>query len=288
MSLLRRSLAPLALLLGCSAAPAAPPKLIPALKAAQVFSYGKTILFQDNFQSGKLGRWGISENAEYGRAEADPDRLAIVDAPDLPGQKAVRFWVPRALNSFRSELALPSESGFHERWYSERFYVPKNWVVDHNPGADIVMQWHAIPGNWRATFPNLAIQIRQDSWSIQRNYGNAQAGATRKTERLADLQPGRWVTWVVHAKWSPHEDGLLQFWKDGRLVGEFKGVNVYPTIGVAYTPYLKTGIYHPEWHIDRPGKAETFAKEQPAGAGKEIYITDVQVGDEHADFTPKS
>jgi hypothetical protein len=40
-------------------------------------------------------------------------------------------------------------------------------------------------------------------------------------ERLADpARPGVWAAWVVHAKWSPCEDGLLQIWKDVKVGGE--------------------------------------------------------------------
>ena len=209
-----------------------------------------------------------------------------MDAPDLGGgRKAVRFAVPRGPNSFRAEISLPHEPGFQERWYGERIFIPHDWVFDTGRGNDIVMQWHAIPGNWRATFPNLEISVGNTNWFIRQSFGSAQTKPTRTNRKLDNLvQPGLWVTWVIHARWSPDTNGVLQIWKDGKLVMDQNGANVYSTIGLEYTPYLKTGIYHPEWHLDKDGKREAFDKEQAVATNKVIYITDVKIGSERAKY----
>ena len=255
-------------------------------RAKDVFDGRQTIIFQDNFQSGQFGRWNFSEDDRYKLQKETPERMKIVEAPGLGGgKKAVRFTVPRAPNSFRAEISLPHENGFNERWYGERILVPQDWVFDPNRGNDLVMQWHAIPGNWRATYPNLEISVGNTNWYIRQSFGNAQDKPTRTNQKLDDLvKPGVWVSWVIHAKWAPGDDGLLQIWKDGKLVMERKGPNVYSTIGVEYTPYLKTGIYHPEWHLDKDGKQESFDREIPAAKIKVIYVTDVKIGDARAKY----
>lgn len=250
------------------------------------------ILFEDDFKSSPFGRWNFSEDDRYKLQKETPERIRIVEAPGLEsGRKAARFTVPRAPNSFRAEISLPHEAGFTERWYGERVLVPADWVFDPNRGNDLVMQWHAIPGNWRATYPNLEISIGNTNWYIRQSFGSAQAKPTRTNERLADpVRPGVWASWVIHAKWSPREDGLLQIWKDGKIVLERKGPNVYTTIGVAYTPYLKTGIYHPEWHLDKEGKREAFEHERAVATNKVVFVTDVKVGGDRAayeDVAPK-
>jgi hypothetical protein len=253
--------------------------------AQAVFNYQQPILFADDFQSSQFTKWIFSEDDRYDLSKPTPERIQIVDAPDLAGKKAVRFDVPRGTNSFRAEISLPYEKGFNERWYGERIYVPRDWVFDPNRGNDLVMQWHAIPGNWRATFPNLEISIGNTNWFIRQSYGAAQTGPTRTNLKLDGLvQRGAWVSWVVHAKWSPGTNGLIQIWKDGKLVMDKSGTNVYSTIGEEYTPYLKTGIYHPEWHFDTAGKSEAFNKEIPAATNKVIYATEIKVGDERARF----
>ncbi|MGA2496292.1 MAG: polysaccharide lyase [Tepidisphaeraceae bacterium] len=260
--------------------------------AKEVFDYRQPIIFQDDFKSEQFGKWRFSENDNYEIPRENPERIKIVDAPGLDGgRKAVRFAVTRAPDSFRSEVSLPHEPGFHERWYGERIFVPKDWVFDPSRAVDIVMQWHAIPGNWRVTYPNLEISIGNTHWFIRQSFGSPQTKPTRSQKMLDDpVVPGTWVSWVIHAKWSPGDDGVLRIWKDGKQVLDLKGPNVYSTIGVEYTPYLKTGIYHPEWHLDKDGKREAFDKEKPVATNKVIYVTDVKIGNENAkleDVAPK-
>jgi hypothetical protein len=265
---------------------AAAPVKVRHFSAKEVFDYRQPVIFHDDFRSGQFGKWRFSENDNYEILQENPDRIKIMDAPSLgSGRKAVRFMVRRAPDSFRSELSLPHEPGFQERWYGERILVPPDWVFDPERAVDIVMQWHAIPGNWRATFPNLEISIGNTNWIVRQSFGNAQEKPTRTNQKLGDaVQPGQWVSWVVHAKWSPGDAGLLQIWKDHKLVLERQGPNVYSTIGVEYTPYLKTGIYRPEWHLDKPEKRVAFDRAMPVATNKVIYVTDLKIGNERARY----
>lgn len=269
-------------LLFAGAAPAAD-DLRPArrLRASDVFHQGEAVLFHDDFRSGRLDSWNFSENDQYELAKPTPERVSVVDAPGLAeGKKAVRMVVQRAPDLFRSEISLPSEKGFQERWYAVRLLIPDEWVFDPAKGDDIVMQWHGIPGNWRPTHPNLAISVANDRWFVRQHFGSPQDKPGRtKVELDEPVQRGVWSMWVIHAKWSPEDDGLLQIWKDGKPMMERTGPNVYGTIGVDYTPYFKTGIYHPEWHLDDERKLTAFEKEMPVATKKIVYVTDVTVGD---------
>jgi len=243
-------------------------------------------MFSDDFSAGSFSRkWRFSQNANYEVVEPDPELIRIVDAPGLPGRKAVRFSVTRAPGVFRSEISLPHERGWNERWYGQRLMVPAEWVRDPARAVDIVMQWHAIPGDFRATFPNLEISVRDDRWIVRQSFGDPKSAPTRRETVLEDrVLPGACTARVVHARWSPRDDGLLRIWKDGKLVADLKGPNTYGTIGVEYTPYLKTGIYRPEWNVDKPGARERFDAEVPAATRKIVYVTDLKVGDARATF----
>lgn len=255
-------------------------------RAEELFDASQVMLFEDDFASGSLERWKRSLDDQYDLAEVDPERIAVVDleAASTDG-KGVRFSLGSKPGAFRSEIALPHEPGFQERWYAAKLRLPNDWAIDRSPGSDIVMQWHAIPGNGRATHPNLAISIQKDRWLVRRSFGTAHPNPTRTKKTLADrVETGKWVSWVVHAKWSPHSDGLIEIWKDGEQVLSEKGPNVYGTIDVEYTPYFKTGIYRPE--LRAASKAVDRAK-APA-AGKSLLATDVKLGGERAkleDFT---
>jgi hypothetical protein len=81
-------------------------------RAQHVFDLTRPVIFQDDFRSGRFGRWHFSEDDRYNVLQETPARMRIVDAPGLAGRKAVCFTVPRAPNSFRAEISLPHEKGF--------------------------------------------------------------------------------------------------------------------------------------------------------------------------------
>ncbi len=272
-----------ALLLGVALARGGEP--VRPFRAPQVFDPAGPLLFQDDFASGQFGRWNFSEDDRYRLAAATPERIAVVDAPGRPGRKAARFVVPRAPNSFRAEISLPHEKGWQERWYGARVLIPEGWVADTNRGHDIVLQWHAIPGNGKPTHPNLEISVGGANWHVRQSYGDPPDRKQGWKAMLDDpLRPGAWAAWVIHAAWSPDTSGLLQIWKDGQLVVERRGPNVYGNLGLTYTPYLKTGIYRPEWHTDTPEKRAAFDRVVTAATNKVVYVTDVKVGDARAGF----
>lgn len=240
------------------------------------------IILKDNFQSG-LEKWKIAINDQENRMKLDTDtisqRARVVDAPDMTeAYKAVQFVVPHSQGQFRSEIAQPYEEGFHERWYSARMYIPQDWVFDKDSGNDIVMQWHAVLGSERIDrdFPELAIAVEGDRWNIQRAFGSP-ANIERDFKKLDEhVQKGVWSSWVIYARWSAESDGLLQIWKDGKVVWKVQGPNAYATR--ARTPYLKLGLYHPQW---KPKYGEV--KPSPVKERK-IFITDVKIGNEKATY----
>jgi hypothetical protein len=76
----------------------------------------------------------------------------------------------------------------------------------------------------------------------------------------------------------------VRIWRDGGLVLDQKGPNVYGTIGKEYTPYLKTGIYHPEWHLNSDARNKRYEAEIPGVTKKEAYVAKVVVGSEAATY----
>ncbi len=258
-------------------------KILPAVKRTRpsdVFKEGGRLVFSDDFQDATLARWRFSEDDRYNLAAPTPERIRVVDAPQLPaGNKAVRFEVKRAPDSFRAEISLPSEKGFQERWYAVQILVPEESETDPAKAMDIVLQWHAVPGNFKPTNPNLAIGISGGNWFIHRAFGSPQKGPDRTSQRLdQSVERGKWISWIIHAKWSPKDEGLLEIWQDGREVFRHAGPNVYSTIGEEYTPYLKTGIYRPEWHLDSDTKRRAFETETPASTLKVTYVRKLKVG----------
>lgn len=253
-------------------------------------------LFEENFDQGSFLSWSKYTLDDQYALDAEPPRVAwgrqerikIVAAPlsRSPGNRAVQFTVPRALNSFRSELALTAENGFHERWYGLRVFVPRDWILD-SPNAtdseDIVTQWHhiiAIDHDTPGKYPPLAIAIKGAKWTINSNYGVEGHAQRDNFDVPGKVEPGQWVSWVLHIKWSPDRDGVLQIWKDGALVVQKNGPNTYQS-NRPRTPYWKIGIYHPNW---KTRNAARFNAVKSSIAKRVIVIDDVKLGDERASY----
>ena len=181
---------------------------------------------------------------------------------------------------FRSEIAFPHESGHQDRWYAISTYIPLDWTHGPDDQGDIIMQWHAIPGNDRPTFPNLSIDIKRGRWSAKFSSGSPQEGPERRAVELNKVKLGSWINWVIHAQWSPSRNGRILIWQDGKLVADESGPNVYSTIGVDYTPYFKTGLYHPSWK-QKPSQSKPSVSDQEHVI-KQLYVTDIAVGGERA------
>ncbi|XHR30451.1 MAG: polysaccharide lyase [Chthoniobacteraceae bacterium] len=242
------------------------------------------IMFADDFRGSLKPGWKPVLDAAYDTMQGVnySKRLAVVAAPESePGRKAVKFVVPRAEACFRSEISLPEEEGFHERWYGGRIYVPADWQVAADDEVDIVMQWHPVMGQERVNraFPNLSIAIQGDHWLLRAAYGKAD-NIQRRDGQGGPLVVGKWVAWVVHARWNAGDEGLVEVWKDGEPVVKWEGPSVYDIR--PRTPYFKTGIYHPAWK----GKAGSAPAQldDAAGTGKVIYSADFKMGNERATY----
>ena len=68
------------------------------------------------------------------------------------------------------------------------------------------------------------------------------------------------------------------------MVYQKNGPNVYGDIGVEYTPYLKTGIYHPEWNLNTDRKRTAFEADRPDSKGKTIFGTAYRIGGAEASY----
>lgn len=251
-------------------------------------------LFGDNYDAGSFQSWAkftlndvyavelAPQRSEWGRQE----QIKIVDAPlaTSPGNKAVQFTVPRALNSFRAELALTQEPGYQERWYGLRVFIPADWVFDEDDGGDIVTQWHHIlggaPSPGRGNYPPLSIAAKGDRWNINSNHGTIGRADRDNFHPEEKVRPGAWANWVIHAKWSPNSDGVLEIWLNGKQVVNRKGPNTYHT-PTPHTPYWKIGIYHPEW---KTRNAEKFQAHKATIAKRVVVIDDTRMGNERATY----
>lgn len=229
--------------------------------------------FHDSFAVGDLHAWsGIGM-----RQLCCGYSARVGDAPDRPGQHAVKFVLnrgdPDVKGNQRAELRLRAAEWGHEYDYSMEIFVPAEWTTDSTPVT--VVQWHNVPDLWRGEWGlpgSLGIDIRGDEWVIGMNWGTGPTWLDRNrhihsaTLWRGPLDRGQWTEWAFHIKWSFDSDGVIDIRRNGELVAHYKGPNAYADM---LAPYLKIGLYVWSWH-DFPNSPTTANR-------REIWFSNVQV-----------
>jgi hypothetical protein len=137
-----------------------------------------------------------------------------------------------------------------EYWYGWSMYLKSPWPVDPLHW-ELLSQFHCNPDK-EDTHPNPALSITIKPGDNRFTIGNKSDSSRVSTlstisSRSWDggsVVSDKWIDWVVNVKWSPHSDGFLKIWRDGKLMVEHKGPNLYND---ALGPYFKMGVYKANW-----------------------------------------
>jgi hypothetical protein len=211
---------------------------------------------------------------------AAPKKIGSTVAPVRAGRYAAQFNLrnsdPDVSSSRRSELRLGTVKPDSSRWYAFSIYLPVDWEIDED-SYDIIAQWHDSPDfdlgeTWRS--PALNLQVAAGNWKINRRwdpnpvtYDNTPGpGGGTESIGLGPFSKGVWTDWVIHVNWSYENNGVLEVWKNGELVLMREGPNTYND---QTGPYLKLGIYKPDWKYD-PAESTT--------SRRTLYIDEVRIG----------
>jgi hypothetical protein len=229
--------------------------------------------FHDSFARGDLSSWdGIGM-----RQLCCEHSIQIRNAPLRPGQRAAEFMLKRSdpdvKGSRRAELRLHAAQWNQAYDYSMRVFVPTDWVIDSVPVT--VAQWHNVPDLWRLEWglPSvLRLDIRGDEWVLELCWGSGQLWLDRNLDLHSiilwhgALERGRWISWSFDVRWSDRDDGVVDAWKDGRLVAHHVGPSAYVD---TLAPYFKFGLYVPAWKV--------FPNARTATDVRTIWFSDVAV-----------
>lgn len=249
----------------------------PAWADILITAIARPSIFTSNFEKGEFSKWKKELCCQHS--------AIIVNSPTRAGKHAVKFTLnkgdPYVASSKRAELRLDSVPANSERWYGFSMFLPSNYKVD--PSFDIVTQWHKRPDSdlgesWRS--PALSILTQNGALHLHRRWDPNQVtnnntpgpGAGKETIYLGPYQTGVWTDFVFHIKWSHKSDGLLEVWKNGKLVVTKTGPNTYND---KTGPFLKMGIYKPHWK-SKPKRSKT--------SKRVIYFDEVRVGNANASY----
>jgi hypothetical protein len=141
----------------------------------------------------------------------------------------------------RSEVGDKSVDKYSEWWYSWRTQIPHEWK-DNNSTWYVTTQFHQAPPKWRNGDwgpPPLKFGYSGGQWQIHQWF-YAEDHPKTPIYKAAGAK-GVWVNWRVHAVWSGDRNGVLQIWRDGKLVVDRRGKNLNADGGGG--TFFKLGIY---------------------------------------------
>jgi hypothetical protein len=196
--------------------------------------------------------------------------LQIVGSPVYQGKKAMRFELraadPENNNGTRAEISFPKpdDKSNPERWYAFALYFPRDGY-EADSSDEVICQWHQ---GGKAT-PALCIRTKNDRITLR-------IKSDLKSKEKVDLgaiEKDTWHYYVLHVKHSAGDDGLVEIWRDGQLIAQSNGANMYDLArGFFHAPSWKLGIYKSSWN-----------KEGVTNSNKRVlYFDEIKLGDERA------
>lgn len=250
----------------------APPTPVPAPTSPAPTAPRSNIIFESLFEKDQDG-FNASEGGDWNGVEAATKNSILRSSErSRSGRYSAKFTLNKSDadqgGSKRAELTdwsgrMPSPKA--ERWYGLSMFLPGSYAKD--PCEEIVFQWHGVNSvdldGESMSNPALAMLTRNGKWVLNAWDGPIDLGA---------YDQNVWTDWVLHIKFSPDPDGLIEIWKNGEKVLTLKGKNTYrDKVG----NYFKMGIYKYGW---KDGYVSTTSS-------RTIYYDEVRVGNEKASFS---
>ena len=230
-------------------------------------SQSGTTLFETSFEQPnslsslyleKANSNSITRSSEQARTGSYSAKFILNKSdPDVAGSKrteAVLEWVT------------PPK---YERWYGMSIFLPSTYFADH--AEEQLFQWHSqgtvdLDGTSTNNSP-LAMYTKNGRWEFGMKYGG--------TIDLGAYAKSTWTDWVIHVKFSYQADGLLEIWKNGKLVVQKTGRNNYRE---PKGHFFKIGVYKYGW-------AQSYSS---ATTSRTLFYDDVKIGNENSSYNSVS
>lgn len=179
------------------------------------------------------------------------------------GAKSARFELrdtdPEVQSGTRSEIVFPEATNLN-RWYSFAIYFPRDGYLKDD-ADEVINQWH----QGGSKTPALCLRTRNDILYLR---------VLGIWKSLGAITKDTWQSYVLHVKHAPDATGIVEIWRDGKLILTHNGANMYKVTSDIKNPNWKLGIYKSTWN----GTATTRTKKRV------LYFDDIKMGSEKATY----
>lgn len=152
----------------------------------------------------------------------ETNSLDIVEAPEpvRAGLRAVKVTFAEGdqqnTSGTRAEMKL-SDFFTHEYdvdfWYGFSVFIPEDWDLAEQDHSN-VFQIHG--GEGPGSSPVIGIRVGDNgNWLITTERNGTPDRQITDELGTTPVEKGVWTDWVMHAKWSAQDDGVLEIWKGG-------------------------------------------------------------------------
>jgi Polysaccharide lyase len=188
------------------------------------------------------------------QSAAKPYSIRTDSSRQQQGEDSLRFelragdtWVDQTfLRTFRAEVTSQDfpPAGV-EQWYALSVFFPSDFPIEKN--RLVFAQWKEREGFLAVGLsPSLAFRFVDGQFSIRLRHSPEKV--IRDADDVKEINVfktrsfplGQWQRFVVQAKWSCREDGLVNVWWNGRQIVEYRGPVGYDQ---PFAPKLKFGLY---------------------------------------------
>jgi hypothetical protein len=176
----------------------------------------------------------------------------------------VRKTDPIVSSSIRSEVTMPTDYDYGERWYGFSIYL-ENW--DDDPAGEHIFQWHPNSSSGSAV---LSLFTNEDKFTLVHQNGGTASSQDFARPVLGPLLKNQWVDFVLHVIWASKDTGLIEIWINGVKKYTYNGQTDWGG------QYIKLGVNKFCW-VDQcvPSTVDT----------RVLYIDAFRVGNEKANYS---
>ena len=213
--------------------------------------------------------------------------------------------------TYRTEAVVSSDQNFNgmfekgkDYWLGVSVFIPADWDMDYSGtkngkaveerlAGGIILQYHDRgykDSSWRGGLP-LVISHAKEGFRIW----NRADGCRKRVECVNNpaaknsikrfhktgipMKRGQWNDFVMHIKWSPNSDGVLQTWVNGKLELDSKGPNYYNEHPASAYPYFKMGLYQSQY-----GKGDWSKAIKWGVLERTLYHDELRIGDASSSY----
>jgi hypothetical protein len=217
----------------------------------------KNILYSESFD-------GTALFTKYAKKQtATTYGITLAKDKCFSGTQSARFELrdtdPEVQSGTRSEIVFPEATNL-TRWYSFAIYFPRDGYAKDD-ADEVISQWHQGGGKT----PALCLRTRNDILYIR---------ILGVWKSLGTIVKNTWQAYVLKVKHSSGSTGLVEIWRNGKLIFTHKGANMYRMTGDIKNPSWKLGIYKSTWN----GTAKTKSTKRV------LYFDEIKMGNEKATY----